>query len=130
MLTRSRSNGITGGNIRLNAYFYKDNELESPSSIKEIQIKNWSGSVIATYPGSNLSSLGNGIKSLNFTVPISGWESGSYFDNWNYVAESGMASTIQSNQFKVSEAQWEQRISLTTGNYSLKGTLETEKVSL
>ena len=54
-MARSRSNGITGGDIRLNAYFYKNNELENPSSIKKVEINNVGGETIASYAGSSVS---------------------------------------------------------------------------
>ena len=128
-MARSRSNGITGTEINLNTYYYKNSEIEEPSSIKQVEILTKTGSIIETYTASDVSSLGDGIKKLVFNVPRT-WEEDHYFDKWYYVSESGLASAVQSNEFVVREAEWEQKIKLSTGNYSLKGELDTEKFSL
>lgn len=128
-MARSRSNGITGTNINLNTYFYKSGELEDPSSIKLVEILTKTGSVIRTYYESEISSLGTGIKKLSFNIP-NDWEQDHYFDKWYYVAESGLDSAVQSNEFVVREAIWEQKVKLSAPNYSLKGELDTEKFSL
>jgi hypothetical protein len=86
-MARSRTNGIVGDAISLNAYFYKNDILTEPSSIGPVKIK-YGDSIIASYAASNVESLGDGIKRLNYQVEEN-IDPGKYSDIWTGIVFEG-----------------------------------------
>lgn len=106
-MARSRSNGKTGENILLYAFFYKNGELAEPSSVGTVELLDSNSNVMASIASSDLDNLGNGIYRANYYVPES-WAKGHYIDRWNgIVYEIGDSSTVKGLDFIVRESTWE-----------------------
>jgi hypothetical protein len=129
-MTRNRINGLTGEKIALYAYFYKQAELFEPSSIGTVHILNSSGSILASIPASNISSIYSGVKKLNFDIPVD-YKKGHYVDKWNRIIEqTGVDSKIAAFTFKIVEAEYNTQDSMELPRFSLDAKLEMRKFDL
>jgi hypothetical protein len=129
ILARSRRNGLTGTDLNLYCYFYKGNDLESPSSVSEVNIYNYANSKIVTVPGSDITTSGDGIKKLVLDVPTT-WSKGLYYDKWSFTKNTGDASQVSSFDFVVRESEYNQSSNFNLNNFVVKPELRTPRFSL
>jgi hypothetical protein len=85
--------------------------------------------MLLSIQGASVISRGTGIKEVEFTVPSSFYKD-LYNDTWKYVTTSGSESSIKDLEFIVKNEEWQTTQVLSAPNYSFKGYLRTEEVSL
>ena len=125
-MLRSRNNGISGEYIRLYAFFYKFGELAEPSSIGDVKIYNQSNEFVDSIVASDISSLGAGIKKIDYFIPENS-PTGEYEDKWtSVITDPGDSLANVSFSFFVRDAAWFGRDTFIFQNYDLSVDLIQE----